>query len=108
MAESIRPLNFSGGNVIGTRRTVEAICCSPRMCQKVRLFRRISTIGLLSGIRYLPIFSMRSGSRTRVDESSGWYDFRFRFRKSNMLCRAGLTPVAKVDHATGESGGNVV
>src|ERR1043166_2731204 len=32
----------------------------------------------------------------------------FRFRKSKMLCLAGFTPVAKVDHATGESAGKVV
>src|SRR5580698_6992132 len=31
-----------------------------------------------------------------------------RFKKSKMLCLAGFTPVAKVDHATGESAGNVV
>ena len=36
------------------------------------------------------------------------YEFRLRFRKSNMLWRAGFTPVAKVDQATGESAGNVV
>ena len=51
MAESIRPWNFSGGNVIGTRRMVEAIWRCPRICQKVRLLRRISTIGRLSGMR---------------------------------------------------------
>src|SRR5215471_1701780 len=108
IAESIRPLNFSGGNVIGTRRMVDAIWCSPKICQKVRLLRRISTIGRLNGIRYLPMLITRSASRTRVEESSGMYERKFRLRKSNMLCRAGFTPVAKVDHATGESAGKVV
>src|SRR3954469_19799981 len=32
----------------------------------------------------------------------------FRLRKSKMLCFAGLTPVANVDHATGERAGKVV
>ena len=33
---------------------------------------------------------------------------RLRFRKSKILCLAGLTPVANVDQATGESDGKVV
>src|SRR4051794_5611224 len=108
MAESWRPLNFSGGKVMGTRRMVEAMCRSPRICQNVRLLRRISTKGLLSGILYLPILSSRLGLWTRVDDSSGTYVFKLRLRKSNILCRAGFTPVANVDQATGESGGKVV
>jgi UDP-N-acetylglucosamine acyltransferase len=42
------------------------------------------------------------------DESSGTYDRASRLRKSKILCRAGLTPVANVDHATGDSAGKVV
>ena len=71
MAESMRPLKFSGGKVMGTRRMVEAIWCWPRICQNVRLLRRISTSGRLSGMRYLPMLRTRSGSRTREEESSG-------------------------------------
>ena len=54
------------------------------------------------------MFSMRFGFLTRVEDNSGVYEFKFLFRKSNMLCRAGLTPVANVDQATGDSGGKVV
>src|SRR5258705_10113389 len=78
------------------------------MLKNVRLLRRISTNGFDSGMRYLPMLSIRFGLGTRVDDSSGVYEFRFRLRKSNMLCRAGLTPVANVDQATGDNGGNVV
>jgi hypothetical protein len=35
IAASIRPLNFSGGNVIGTRMIVEPMHCLPRICQNV-------------------------------------------------------------------------
>ena len=48
------------------------------------------------------------GGWTFEEDSSGRYDLRSRLRKSKILCRAGFTPVAKVDHATGESAGNVV
>src|SRR5580700_2463768 len=108
MAESIRPLNFSGGKVMGTRSTVDVTWCSPRIFQKVRLLRRISTEGRLSGMRYLPRLSTRRGSFTRVEDNSGMYEWKLRLRKSNMLCRAGFTPVAKVDQATGDSAGKVV
>ena len=108
MAESIRPLNFSGGKVIGTRRMVEAICRWPRICQKVRLLRRISTMGRPKGMRYRPSLRILEGSVTREEERYGMYELKLRFRKSNMAWRAGLTPVANVDQATGESAGKVV
>ena len=93
---------------MGTRRMVEAICRCPRICQKVLLLRRISTIGRPNGMRYLPSLRIFAGSLTREEDRSGMYEFRLRFRKSNMACRAGLTPVANVDQATGESAGKVV
>ena len=43
-----------------------------------------------------------------ADESCGMQVRKSRSRKSKMLCLAGLTPVAKVDQATGESAGKVV
>src|SRR5262249_43237402 len=108
MAESKRPLNFCGGNVIGTRRMVLSIFWSPSSFQNGSLLRFISTELPDNGRRSLPSSNTRRGPCTLADESSGTYDFMFRFRKSKILCFAGLTPVAKVDQATGESEGNVV
>ncbi len=71
MADSNRPLNFSGGNVIGMRRIVQSTWCCPRIFQNGTLLRRRSTVGLLSGIRYRPIFSTLRGLFTRDEESSG-------------------------------------
>jgi hypothetical protein len=59
-------------------------------------------------MRYLPSLRIFAGSLTREEERCGMYELRLRFRKSNIACRAGLTPVANVDHATGESAGKVV
>ena len=59
-------------------------------------------------MRYLPSLRIFRGSLTREEERYGMYELRLRFRKSNMAWRAGLTPVANVDHATGESAGKVV
>ena len=59
-------------------------------------------------MRYLPSFRIFAGSLTREEERYGMYELRLRFRKSNIAWRAGLTPVANVDHATGESAGKVV
>ena len=108
IADSKRPLNSSGGKVMGTRRTVLPMECSPRIFQKVWLLRSMSTVGRQSGMRRRPIRRARRAGRTRQEESSGTYDLRLRLRKSKILCLAGLTPVAKVDHATGDSAGNVV
>src|SRR5579863_9383298 len=108
IAESILPSNFSGGKVMGTRRMVEPIPWFPRIVQKGWLFRRNSMGGRDSGMRKRPRRSTRSGWPTRAEESRGWYDFRLRSRKSKMLWRAGLTPVANVDQATGERAGKVV
>ena len=55
IAESKRPLNSSGGKVMGTRRTVLPMECSPRIFQKVWLLRSISTVGRQSGMRRRPI-----------------------------------------------------
>src|SRR4051812_46678701 len=96
------PSNFSGGNVIGTRRIVLRMPCSPRIFQNALLLRRNSRTGRDSGTRQRPIRRTRSGFPTRAEESSGRYDFKLRSRKSKMLCFAGLTPVANVDQATGE------
>ena len=108
MAESCRPLNLSGGKVIGTRMMVEPICCSPRSFQKGWLLRRISTLTRVSGMRRRPSLRTRLGLCTRAEANSGTYVLVFRFKKSKMLCLAGFTPVANVDHATGDSEGNVV
>src|SRR5438270_13298262 len=93
---------------MGTRRMVQPMEWRPRIFQKGSLLRRISTDGRESGIRQRPRRSMRWGGRTLEEDSSGTYVFKSRFRKSKMLCLAGLTPVAKVDQATGESAGKVV
>ena len=71
MAESTWPLNFSGGNVIGIRRMVLWISCSPNSFQNGTLLRRISTSGLPSGISLPNSLSVRSGGRTFELESSG-------------------------------------
>ena len=94
--------------MIGTRRIVLPIPYSPKIFQNVVLLRPDSTEGFDSGMVHRPIRTVRLAGRTREDDSSGMYDFKSRFRKSKMLCFAGLTPVAKVDHATGESAGKVV
>ncbi len=80
----------------------------PRIFQNGSLLRLISTVARLIGIDHLPTRRYRAGGRTRADESSGAYVRKLRFKKSKMLCLAGFTPVAKVDHATGDSGGKVV
>src|SRR5580704_11915994 len=108
IAESSLPSNFSGGKVIGTRRMVQPIPCLPRIFQKGWLFLRNSSTGRDSGMRKRPQCKTRVGWLTRAPESCGRYDFRLRSRKSKMLCFAGLTPVAKVDQATGERAGKVV
>src|SRR6476659_414421 len=82
--------------------------CCPRIFQKGTLLRFICMEGRDNGIRNLPSFQIRCGGRTLDEESSGTYDRRSRLRKSKILCLAGFTPVAKVDHATGERAGNVV
>ena len=46
---------------MGTRRIVDDTWLSPRIDQNVRLLRRISTVGLLSGMRHFPSFSTRAG-----------------------------------------------
>ena len=108
IAESSLPLNFCGGKEIGMRSTVEGMPFSPKMAQNGRLLRRNSRLGRDNGIRSFPIFKTRDAGPTRADESCGRYDLRSRSRKSKILCFAGLTPVANVDHATGDNEGNVV
>src|SRR5688572_29478406 len=108
IAESMRPWNLSGGKVIGTRMIVDPMPRSPRSFQKGWLFLRFSTYGLDNGMRRLPILSTRRGGCTFAEANSGTYVLRLRFRKSKMLWRAGFTPAAKVDQATGDSAGKVV
>ena len=108
IAERRRPLNSSGGNVIGTRKMVLPIACSPSSFQNGWLLRRISTLGFDSGMVQRPMRSHRRGGHTREEDNSGTYDFRSRFRKSKMLCRAGCVPVLNEDHATGDTDGKVV
>ena len=69
---------------MGTRRMVEPIWRCPRICQKVRLLRRNSTIGRLNGMRYRPSLRIFRGSLTREEERYGMYELRLRLRKSNM------------------------
>ena len=71
MADSIFPSNFSGGNVIGNRKIVQSIPCSPRIFQKGLLFRSNSTVGLDVGIRSRPIFRTFRGRSIRADDSCG-------------------------------------
>src|SRR5579872_6096781 len=107
MADSSRPLKSSGGNVMGTRRMVQPMECRPRIFQNGSLFRRISMDGRERGMRQRPTRRTRLGGLTLEEDNSGTYDLRSRLRKSKILCLAGLTPVANVDHATGESAGKV-
>ena len=51
MADSNTPRSFSGGNVIGTRRTQLNIPYLPRTFQNGLLLRRRRTLALPSGIR---------------------------------------------------------
>src|SRR6476659_938160 len=108
MAESSTPPNFSGGNVIGTRRTLLKIPNLPRIVQNASLRRPAAMAGRPKGIRYLPILSVRAGAATLAELNSGISDFRLGTRKSYMRCLPGLQPVWNEDHATGESAGSVV
>src|ERR1035437_4017512 len=105
MAERRRPLKLSGGNVTGTRRMVLSTPERSRIFQNGSLLRRISTDGRSRGISNFPIRRTRCAERTLAEESAGAYVRRSRLRKSKILCLAGFTPVAKVDQATGDSGG---
>ncbi len=70
MAESSRPLNFSGGNVTGTRRMVDRIRWRPKMAQNDSLRRMAST----DGRRRTPKWPARAACApavTLAEESSG-------------------------------------
>ncbi len=71
MPESSSPLKRSGGNVIGTRKMVEKIPCSPSTDQKGLLRRSRRMEGRPSGIRRPPRRSMRRGGRICAEERSG-------------------------------------
>ena len=71
MPESRWPLNFSGGKVRGTLRTVQAMPFSPRIFQNGTLLRRPRTSGLDRGMRYLPRLRVRFGLPMRAEDRSG-------------------------------------
>ena len=95
MADKDNPLNFSGGNVIGTRRMVLKMPCLPSICQNGLLLRRSFIVDFPLCVSILD------------EERTGMIVRRSLFKKSNILCLPGLTPVENVDHATGEIGGQV-
>ena len=71
MAESWAPRNFSGGKVIGTRRMVLQMLCSPRIFQNGLDLRIKRSSGLPMGKRYLPILTCLSTVPMRVDDRIG-------------------------------------
>ena len=71
MLEKTTPLNFSGGNVMGTRMMVLKIPLSPRIFQNDLLLRPRSMIGLPRGKRYLPTFNVRAALVTLAEHNSG-------------------------------------
>ena len=93
---------------MGTRIMWLKMPCSPRTVQKDLLFLRNCTTAL----RLLSTRSpRRRGDRLSsnlAEDSSGRQVSGLGRIKSKIRCRAGPTPVAKVDQATGEIAGRVV
>ena len=108
IAESKVPLNFSAGNVIGTRRIVLTMPWSPRVFQNGWLRRPASISGFPRGMRNGPSGNVRFGGSTRAEASSGRCDLRFGTRKSKTRCFPGLQPVWNEVQATGDSASSVV
>ncbi len=64
-------MNFSGGNVMGTRRMVLKTPFSPRIFQNVTLLRMPRISGLERGMLYFPSDRTRLGLPMRAEERSG-------------------------------------
>ena len=82
MALSSAPWKWSGGKVIGTRKTVLQMSCSPRIVQLGLDLRSRRISGLRNGMRNGPIFRNLSTEPMCVDDSNGRYVFSSRVRKS--------------------------
>ena len=94
-----------GGKLAGMRTMVVSTPRCSSTSQKGVPWRSSSTRPAASGNCHRPRVSMRPGGTVRdVDRNdsmvSGW-----RWMKSKMPCSPGSSPVRKVDHATGLSGG---
>ena len=93
---------------MGTLRMFEKIPFSPKTFQKGLDFRNNLNSGLPKGIFHFQKVKIFFGGLIEHDERFGKWVRLSRVRKSKIACAPGLTPVWKVDHATGDMEGQVV